>query len=152
MRTKKLSILMLSFFTLLFYGTCSEAVTKTRQKESDVKLKFTCDGKETIFRLYDNPTAKDLTLLCPITLKWEDYNHTEKIAYLPKKLTSLESPGAYTPRAGDLTLYAPWGNLAVFYRNFRSSSGLIPLGHTEDGLEYISSWADGTEITIEICE
>jgi hypothetical protein len=30
---------------------------------------------------------------------------------------------------GDITYYAPWGNLAIFYRDFGYSPGLVRLGH-----------------------
>lgn len=30
-------------------------------------------------------------------------------------------------------MYAPWGNLSVFYRAFRQPNGLVPLGKLDDG-------------------
>ncbi|ELZ92649.1 cyclophilin-like fold protein [Haloferax sulfurifontis] len=35
------------------------------------------------------------------------------------------------PEVGDITYYAPWGNLAIFYREFGYASGLVKLGHIE---------------------
>jgi hypothetical protein len=34
---------------------------------------------------------------------------------------------------GDITYYAPWGNLALFYRDFPYSNGLIRLGTLDTG-------------------
>ena len=31
--------------------------------------------------------------------------------------------------------YAPWGNLAIFYRDFGYSAGLIKLGRFDTGIE-----------------
>lgn len=38
----------------------------------------------------------------------------KKIADLPTKLTTQNAPHGYAGKAGDLTYYAPWGNLAFF--------------------------------------
>ena len=32
------------------------------------------------------------------------------------------------PPKGDIAYYIPWGNLAVFVRDFRPSDNLVPLG------------------------
>ena len=44
----------------------------------------------------------------------------------------------FEPSAGDIAFYAPWGNLAVFYRGFRYSPGLVLLGRIDTGLEMLS--------------
>jgi hypothetical protein len=36
---------------------------------------------------------------------------------------------------GDITYYAPWGNLAIFYWDFGYSTGLIKLGRFDAGIE-----------------
>lgn len=44
------------------------------------------------------------------------------------------------PETGDITYYIPWGNLAVFVKPFRESSGLMPLGHlTQEALDAIKA-------------
>jgi hypothetical protein len=46
--------------------------------------------------------------------------------------------------AGDLTIYAPWGNLAIFYRGFTYTDDLIRLGSLEPGAATaISELEDG---------
>ena len=39
------------------------------------------------------------------------------------------------PSIGDIAYYAPWGNLAIFYRDFPYSPGLIKLGVIDTGGE-----------------
>ena len=48
---------------------------------------------------------------------------------------SQDLAGGFKPSAGDLSCYAPWGNLAIFHKGFEYSSGLIRLGRLETGLE-----------------
>jgi hypothetical protein len=86
-------------------------------------------GKETLSATLDDTSAgRDFTALLPLELSLSDYHATEKIADLPRKLDTTDAPASYTPKAGDITYYAPWGNLAIFYKPFRSSRGLVRLG------------------------
>jgi hypothetical protein len=50
---------------------------------------------------------------------------------------------------GDITYYAPWGNLAIFYRDFGYSSGLVSLGRIESGIEALSA-PGAVQTTIEL--
>jgi len=100
-----------------------------------VKIRLTIAGKSTTATLLDNATARDFLALLPLTLKLDDYASTEKIAYLPKKLSTQGAPAGVDPDAGHITYYAPWGNLAIFYRDFGYSAGLIRLGRFDAGIE-----------------
>ena len=48
--------------------------------------------------------------------------------------------------AGTLALYAPWGNLSVFYKPFRESRGLVPLGRFVEGADKISTLGEAVRI------
>ena len=85
--------------------------------------------------MYDNPTAKDFVSLLPLTLTLTDYAGTEKVSYLPKKLSTQNAPAGYKPFVGDITYYAPWGNLALFYKDFGYSNGLIALGKSDGDVD-----------------
>ncbi|WNO08806.1 cyclophilin-like fold protein [Teredinibacter sp. KSP-S5-2] len=87
--------------------------------------------------LYDNATSKSFISLLPLTLTLNDYNQTEKISDLPQRLPVDGAPEGITPQAGDITYYAPWGNLAIFYRHFGHAKGLIRLGRIESGIDLL---------------
>ncbi|MCB9683420.1 MAG: hypothetical protein H6735_00100 [Alphaproteobacteria bacterium] len=78
--------------------------------------------------LDNSAAARDFAAVLPLELTLTDYAHTEKVAQLPKKLDTTGAPSAYAAKVGDLTYYAPWGNLAIFYRDFRRADGLVRLG------------------------
>src|SRR5205085_12367375 len=86
-----------------------------------------------------NATTKDFLALLPVTLTLDDYNGTEKIGYLPKKLSTADAPDGFTPSIGDIAYYAPWGNVALFYRDFRYSKGLVLLGRIQSGVEALAA-------------
>ncbi len=78
--------------------------------------------------LNGNDAAKDLASNLPLKLKFEDFGSTERISYLPKSLNLGSAPRSCDPQKGDITYYVPWGNIAVFVRDFRPSDNLVPLG------------------------
>ncbi|MGP4669627.1 cyclophilin-like fold protein [Agrobacterium pusense] len=85
--------------------------------------------------LLDNPSARDLLTMLPLSGKIEDYSNNEKIVYLPRKLTQ-EGSGRFDNEAiGDLCYYAPWGNLVFYYGRYRYASGLIRLGKLVGGVQ-----------------
>ena len=78
--------------------------------------------------LADNAAARDFASLLSLPLTLRDYASTEKIADLPRKLSVDDAPAGHDPSIGDITYYAPWGTLAIFYRDFGYSRGLVHLG------------------------
>ncbi len=107
---------------------------ETNTMESTRRIRFSLDdGSEIIVQLNDNPAAEALYKMLPLELSFEDFNSTEKIAYLTEEIPSDGSPDQCDPDVGSLCYYIPWGNLCFFYRDFRPSSSLIPLGQVESG-------------------
>ncbi|MGN0266437.1 MAG: cyclophilin-like fold protein [Lachnospiraceae bacterium] len=123
--------------------------TEETEVEDSRKIRFVLDDGEMIVGLYENSASDDLLGRLPMTVGFEDYNGTEKISYLDAELDLSNAPGECTPQTGDLTYYAPWGNLAFFYHDFRNSPQLIPLGRIETGGEYLENLDSYTEVTIE---
>ncbi|MFU3924527.1 cyclophilin-like fold protein [Pseudomonas citronellolis] len=87
--------------------------------------------------LCDSPAARDFATLLPLDLVLEDYAATEKVSDLPRRLTTAGEPKTYEPSAGDITYYAPWGNLALFHRSFSRSAGLVLLGRFDAGFDVL---------------
>lgn len=96
-----------------------------------MKIAINIDGARLTARLFDNASVSDLVSMLPLELTLVDYAATEKIGYLPRRLTT-EGAGPFGEEAiGDIAYYAPWGNLAFFYRPYRYSRGLIRLGRLD---------------------
>ena len=118
------------------------------------QIRMTAEGQTYTITLYETPAADALYEMLPLKLTFEDYNGVEKIAYLPEgqQLPTEGEPDGYDPSAGDLCLYAPWGNLSLFYQDFGYSGGLVSLGRLETGIEEISSLSDEFAVTLEQVE
>lgn len=96
-----------------------------------MRIRLKLDGREMTATLLDNATARDFASLLPLELSFEDYASTEKIARPPRKLSISGAPPGVDPQVGDVAYYAPWGNLAIFYRDFGYSAGLVRLGRID---------------------
>lgn len=99
-----------------------------------MKIRMDVDGHAVFATLDDAPAARDFATLLPLSLTLTDYAYIERIADLPRKLTLEGAPAGVTVDAGDLTYYAPWGNLAIFIEGRDYSRGLVRLGRVNSGL------------------
>ena len=90
-----------------------------------------------MIELIEHEASHDLVRLLPRKLELEDYGSTEKISYLPNKLSIQGQPSGYKPIKGDVAYYVPWGNLAIFCHDFSYSPGLVKLGRVTQGFDII---------------
>lgn len=117
----------------------------------NTRIKLTFEGNEIYAIINNSKAGNDFLSLLPLSVKAEDFNSTEKIFYLSKKLNTQNEPDGINPKAGDITYYAPWGNIAIFYKNFRYSNNLIYLGKFENtsDIEKLSNIKGNFDIRIE---
>jgi hypothetical protein len=121
------------------------------QQGRSMKIRMDVGGTVITATLVDNATSRDFVSLLPLALTLKDYAGTEKISDLPRKLSTEGAPPGSDPSIGDIAYYAPWGNLAVFYRDFGYSNGLIKLGTIDSGAEVLNR-PGSPRVTIELVE
>ncbi len=112
--------------------------TSTRQASPEVtamKIRLTIGGIRITATLENNATARDFASLLPLKLTLKDYASTEKVSDLPRRLSTKGAPPGADPSVGDIAYYAPWGNLAIYYKDFGYSKGLIKLATIDSGVE-----------------
>ena len=119
-------------------------------KGTEVKIRFIFGAEELIGTMDGNEASRDFISMLPLTLSMKDFAGTEKISdRLSKSLSVSGSPSGYDPTVGDIAFYAPWGNLALFYRDSRYATGLVRLGHFNQGIEKLGAIREIFEIKIE---
>src|SRR5207253_1141352 len=123
----------------------------SHQRTTAMKISIRVQDKVITATLTDNATSRDFVSLLPMRLTLEDYAATEKVSDLPRKLSTEGAPAGSTPSVGDIAYYAPWGNLAIFYKDFRYSSGLIKLGKIDSGIEALKA-TGSAKVTIELID
>lgn len=140
---------MKKFLACLMAAVSILMIFPVKAEEESMRIRLTVGGEVLYVDLEDNSAANALLEQLPLTLTFEDFNGTEKIAYLDEALDTSDAPTSCTPAAGTLAYYMPWGNLCIFYRDFRESSGLVPLGKTDGDLEIFSRQTGNFTVLIE---
>ena len=142
---------MLTFVAFLTLCLDNQQIVEgnTMVHSKQYKIKITIGNTALTATLSDNPATRDFISLLPLELKLEDYAGTEEITYLPEKLSTEGAPSGCDPSVGDITYYAPWGNLAIFYKDFGYARGLIKLGKIEQGIEEFNK-AGVLNVSIEL--
>jgi hypothetical protein len=132
-------------------GTTTGTPTQ-REEGSDVEIRLRVGGAVLRATMLDSETARDFISLLPLTLTLSDYAQTEKVSDLPRRLSTAGAPEGVDPDVGDIAYYAPWGNLAIYYRDFGYSSGLVKLGSIDSGIQELAAVSGDFSVTIELAD
>ena len=147
---KRLALLALC---LAVFVTARPAISQTgaKRQADKVTIRITLPGSVLTATLEDSATARDFAALLPLKVPLKDYASTEKVADLPKKLSLDGAPAGIDPSVGDIAYYAPWGNLAIFYKDFGYSRGLVKIGRIDGNVRALRQ-PGPMEATIELIE
>ncbi|MES9765414.1 cyclophilin-like fold protein [Priestia megaterium] len=117
---------------------------------SATRIKLTFNDKEVLIRMYDNSASMAFLAQLPLKVTFEDYIGKEKISILQKRLSADDGQAGDPSKKGDFAYYAPWGNIAIFYKGFEDATNdLIMLGQIESGKENVENIHGDFTVTIE---
>ncbi len=142
-------------FTIIVSALCvitTAQNTVEANKGSTMKLRIKVGTEVLIATMLDTETSRDFVSMLPLALHMKDYSGTEKISDLPRKMSTKDAPEGYDPSVGDITYYSPWGNLAIFYRDFGYAKGLIKLGSIDGGIEKLTGMHGDFEAVFELMD
>jgi len=144
-------ITALAAFAIAWFAQTPTATAdpQSRAEAGGMNIRIVADGREINASLEDSAAARDFADLLPLELTLSDYHGIEKVADLPSRLSTDDAPEGIDPDVGDITYYAPWGNLAIFYRDFGYSRGLVRLGRITDGVQHLEN-TDSVNARIEL--
>ena len=115
----------------------------------ETPIKITIADTVVTARLADNATARDLAAQLPLTLIFKDFNHVEKVATLPRRLSTDGVPAGADPDIGDIGYYAPSGDLVFYYGDVGYWNGIARIGRFDTTMELIEHQDDNFQVTIE---
>lgn len=121
-----------------------EKKTEIETPDSEMQVSITIGDRKLNAVLYDNSAAKDLYSRLPVEVVLSDFNNvTEKIFYPDPKLDLADVTRGCAPEPGDITIYEPWGNVAIFCKKWSFSRDLIKIGYiSDDGITALSISGD----------
>ena len=106
----------------------------TFAQQGPMKIHLHIDGAIATATLNDSAAARDFVAQLPLSLTLDNYAVIERIATLPRKLSTPAASMGMTPVTGDIAYYAPWGNLAIYLSGTVHDRGLVRLGKLDSGL------------------
>ena len=117
---------------------------ENNQTVTSMKMNITVGSHMVTATMEDNAAARDLLSRLPLEVTLVDFNNTtEKIFYPDPALTTEGVARGCAPTPGDITIYAPWGNVAIFCKNWSHSNDLIKIGHIDNnGIEALNIEGD----------
>ena len=116
---------------------------KDESKES-MKMNIIIGDKTITATIEDNAAGRDLLSRLPLEVTLEDFNNTTEKIFYPSPALNIDGVNrGCTPSPGDITIYIPWGNVAIFCKEWTYSNNLIKIGHIDgDGIKTISAGGD----------
>lgn len=151
MNMKKLVLIPFMLLAVLSMMACDgdndEPFTSEQPETPDVSslsVNITVGDQTIIATMEDNAAARDFLSRLPLEVTLDDYNNImEKIFYPDPVLTMEGVTRGCAPTPGDIMIYAPWGNVAIFCKNWSHSNDLIKIGHIDgNGIEVLSIAGD----------
>lgn len=135
-------------------GQEAEQMTAEQQKgaamrtEQDTSRQIAVQSGDNrvVYGLNDSAAADSLYEQLPLTIEVENYGANEKIFYPPQELNTENSPLA-EDGAGTLAYYAPWGDVVMFYADYRENPSLFELGQVISGGDLVSGLSGTVTIT-----
>jgi hypothetical protein len=123
---------------------------RNQPESGDLHISLTVGSTAHRATLRDTPAGRDFAALLPLSLTLRDFAGTEKISDLPSRLSTAEAPAGAAADGGDIAFYAPWGNLAIFYRPSGYAQGLIVFGRLETGMDHLAAATGDVPVTIAV--
>lgn len=126
LKTLALTLTLLLSFTMAACSSTSGTNAKIDQTTTNVaqtaptdavqRIRLTLANQdELILKLNGTRAAEDFLSLLPLELTCKDFNNTEKVAYLPRRLDTQGAPAGFDPQTGSFAYYAPWGIIWHFF-------------------------------------
>ena len=112
--------------------------------QTSLNMKITIGNRTITATMEDNAAAKDLLSRLPLEITLEDFNSTAEKIFYPKPSLNMEGvQGGCAPVPGDITIYVPWKNVAIFCKSWPHSNDLIKIGHIDgNGIEALQVAGD----------
>lgn len=119
-------------------------------KTQTMKVNITLNNQTITATLIDNAAAEDLYSRLPLEVTLNDFNNTTEKIFYPEPALNIDGvTRGYAPTPGDITIYIPWGNVAIFCKSWSHSNDLIKIGHIDnDGIQALRVGGD-IKIVIE---
>lgn len=109
-----------------------------------MKVNIKVNNQTITATMEDNAAAKDFLSRLPLEVTLNDFNNTTEKIFYPEPALNIDGvTRGCAPTPGDITIYVPWGNVAIFCKSWSYSNDLIKIGHIDgEGIKMLSVGGD----------
>lgn len=94
-----------------------------------MKINITVGSRTVTATMSDNEAGRDFISRLPLEVTLEDFNNTTEKIFYPSPALDIEGvTRGCAPNPGDITIYVPWGNVAIFCKHWPYSDDLLKIG------------------------
>ncbi|MBG0791405.1 MAG: hypothetical protein H0S80_13015 [Desulfovibrionaceae bacterium] len=105
---------------------------------SPLKVEIVSQGRTATFRLYDTTAAREFYDQLPLELDLSNFRDAQWMFYPPEKLNVKASEAYHDGKKGELSYYAPWGDVFMLYKDFYAGDEMHRLGVGLSGIDEIA--------------
>ena len=116
---------------------------------SEMLIRVTCGEHSAVFQLYDTEAALDLYEQLPLILELENFRDAQWMFYPPEELGVTDAEVYHDGRRGELSYYAPWGDVFMLYEDFKSGDEMHRLGICTEGMDSIEGMSGSVLVEAE---
>ena len=109
---------------------------------SGMKVEIRSQGRVATFQLYDTAAAGEFYAQLPLELDLTNFRDAQWMFYPPEKLSVTPREAYHDGKKGELSYYAPWGDVFMLYRDFHAGDEMHRLGVGLSGIEDIAGMSD----------
>lgn len=136
--------LALCLFGVNVQSAC--AADKPALPLSSMKVEIVSQGKKATFQLYDTTAAKEFYEQLPLTLELSNFRDAQWMFYPPEKLDVKADEAYHDGKKGELSYYAPWGDVFMLYKDFYAGDEMHRLGIGLSGIDEIADMSGSAVI------
>ncbi len=152
-----LSALTAGFMVCFLLAGISEQGAAAAQKDqsqtarhglmlSDMQVAITSQGRTATFRLYDTVAAKEFFDQLPLRLELTNFRDAQWMFYPPQKLNVTGREAYHDGKKGELSYFAPWGDVFMLYEDFHAGDEMHRLGIGLSGVDQIAGMSGRAKI------
>jgi len=113
---------------------------------SSLQVEILSRGKTATFRLYDTTAAREFYAQLPLTLDLTNFRDAQWMFYPPGKLRVKADEAYHDGKKGELSYYAPWGDVFMLYKDFYAGDEMHRLGVGLSGVDDIAAMSGSAVI------
>lgn len=113
---------------------------------SDMQIRITSQGHAATFQLYDTAAAGEFYDQLPLKLDLTNFRNAQWMFYPPRRLNVTAQEAYHDGKKGELSYYAPWGDVFMLYKDFYAGDEMHRLGVGSSGIDDIAKMSGSAVI------